>query len=233
MSTKNMQQKGESKDHSVNEKVNENEVNNSQIPTGKLEKDFPRVKADISNLLKNPVIKAEIERQEKIIGEKLRENITEELTQKYKEKISDLELKAQEKISAKIQEMQEKNKIEIEHQKKFLLEKNVADLINIIDHFAIALGHIEKNAELSTYASGFRMIMNLFEKWLSSVGVVQIEINLGDQFNPQTMSAIEQVNSNLPKDSIVSVIRRGYKMYDKVVRVASVTVSDGKEKNFS
>lgn len=178
-------------------------------------------------ILNDPAVKEELKKQEVIWTNNLRESITAELSENYKKKINEIELKAQEKLTEKINELTEKNKEELEKHKKFLLEKHALGLINILDHFTIAVDCIESNKLLANYTSGFKMILNMFNNWLTSIGVEEIPIHVGDKFDPQSMLAIEKIDSELPNESVVKLVRKGYKMFTKVIRHASVITSNG------
>ena len=60
----------------------------------------------------------------------------------------------------------------------------------------------------------------------------EIAPKVGDKFSPETMQAVETVESDGEENIIVDVHVKGYKLHDRLIRPANVTVSvKHKEKN--
>lgn len=110
-------------------------------------------------------------------------------------------------------------------------EKRVREEKNQVQEFAITnilvrllpfLDHLEK-AEVFIKDKGLKMVKDNFEKVLESIGLEEIKIE-GKEFDPHIAEAIEMVEGD--RDNIVKeVIRRGYMLNGKVIRVAQVKVT--------
>jgi molecular chaperone GrpE len=88
--------------------------------------------------------------------------------------------------------------------------------------FLPILDNLEK-AEVFVKDSGLRLIKENFWQLLKSEGVEELKV-LGKEFDPQFSEAVEVVNGE--KDNmIIEVLKKGYRLNDKVLRPAQVKVS--------
>ena len=60
---------------------------------------------------------------------------------------------------------------------------------------------------------------------LENEGVKEISPNIGDKFSPDTMNAMETKESEGEENLVVDVHVKGYKLHDRLIRPANVTVS--------
>jgi molecular chaperone GrpE len=89
-----------------------------------------------------------------------------------------------------------------------------AKFIEVLDDFYLANSHL--------CDPGLKMAIEKFNQTLKSVGVNQIEVSVGAEFDPRTMDCLEAVDGESNK--IVSVLKPGYLYNDHVIRPVSVTV---------
>lgn len=153
----------------------------------------------------------------------------QKMNEDFKNKVIDIENSASKKVMDKIEEIDKKKKEEVENAKKYAIEKSISSAINVIDQLEIAISFAVNDPAVKNYVSGFKMVLDMFLKWLGELGITQINVKPNDAFNEQIMSAIEKVNSNLMKNHVVKVMKSGYMLYDKIIRHAAVTVSDGSQ----
>ncbi len=113
----------------------------------------------------------------------------------------------------------EKRIIEEKEQLIFQAKKNLfLKLLPVLDN-------IEK-AEIFIKDEGLKMIKNSFFQLLKSEGIEEIEV-LGKEFDPYLAEAVEVVEGE--RDNVVvEVVRKGYKINNKILRVAQVKVSKSK-----
>lgn len=141
----------------------------------------------------------------------------------YIEKAKSFQKDAQDKInefkteySAKMDE--EKNNI-----KKFSIQKLVEQIINPLLNIELAITAGKKQGpEVQAYVMGFEMLMNMLYQSMESFGIASIIPSEGDEFDPHIHEILEQVDG--PHNKIVSVVKRGIKLYDRVVKPAVVKV---------
>ncbi len=104
----------------------------------------------------------------------------------------------------------------------------IGGLIPVLDSFDLSLISLSKNAD-PELLKGVQMIKTQLEDALKKKGLEKINSTKGDQFNPELHEAIASVPSDLPENTVVDEIERGYMLDGKLIRPARVVVSKGKE----
>ena len=77
--------------------------------------------------------------------------------------------------------------------------------------------------KLQNYLVGFQYIYRNLVSVLEAEGVSEIAPNVGDEFDANTMSAVDTVEGE--DNKITKVYNNGYKLHDRIVRPANVQVS--------
>lgn len=99
----------------------------------------------------------------------------------------------------------------------------VSDLLPILDNFDIALKNESKDEK---FKMGMQMICNQIKETIKKFGVTEIA-SLGEEFDPVYHEAVMHVKDDSKKEKeIVEVLRKGYKVKDKVIRHAMVKVAN-------
>jgi molecular chaperone GrpE len=112
---------------------------------------------------------------------------------------------------------------EKEETQKFGAEKMLKDFLPVMDNLERALDHAEQH-DLKQVIEGVRLVQKLFETTLARYGVVGFSA-VGKPFDPTQHEALMQAESELPKDTVVSEMARGYKLHDRLMRPAAVVVA--------
>lgn len=109
---------------------------------------------------------------------------------------------------------------------KYAVENVIAEFLNPLDSFEKALTFAESGSEeVKRWAVGFEMILAQFKQVLANHGVEEFE-SLNKHFDPHMHEALEVVETNdYPAGTIVHEFAKGYKIGDRVVRVARVKVA--------
>lgn len=108
---------------------------------------------------------------------------------------------------------------------KYGVEDLIRECITIMDNFDLGIRALEKQGPVE---KGVYMIRAQIEDILRRRGVERIPIKQGDQFNPAVAEAVAEVQSDAPHGAVVEEIEAGYRLHEKVVRPARVTISKGK-----
>ena len=112
---------------------------------------------------------------------------------------------------------------------KFANEDILSAILYVIDNFDRALEHMNGTQKVETILEGIRMIQKQFHALLEQNGMKRIE-SLGKKFDPAVHEAIEHIETDEDKDSIVmEEIQAGYLLNDRLLRPAAVKV--GKKKD--
>jgi len=100
-------------------------------------------------------------------------------------------------------------------------------LIPIMDNFAMGLDAARAESEKSVVFMGMSMVHRQIEDFLRESGVQEIETQ-GKPFDPNVHEAMAQeASATVPEGTVLRVMRRGYKLKDRLLRAASVVVSSG------
>ncbi len=90
----------------------------------------------------------------------------------------------------------------------------VEKLLPVLDNLEIAQKHLNDE--------GLAMVIKQFKDILTQEGVEEIEV-IGQQFDPNQHEAVETEEGE-NENTVASVIAKGYKIEDKVIRPAKVVV---------
>ena len=108
---------------------------------------------------------------------------------------------------------------------KYRAEGFVDELLPVLDSFFAVLKNEPTDPNLKNYLIGFQYIYRNLVAALENEGVTEISPKVGDKFSPETMQAVETVESEGEENVIVDVHVKGYKLHDRLIRPANVTVS--------
>lgn len=105
-------------------------------------------------------------------------------------------------------------------------------IIPVIDNFELSINHIPQNEESKPWREGILHIKRQLEDVLVSCGVSVVEVKPGDSFDPNIHECVAEVcegDSDNQKNDIIlkKVVRSGYRLGDKILRPAQVTVKRG------
>jgi molecular chaperone GrpE len=135
---------------------------------------------------------------------------------KKTDKITDLENKWKRAL-ADYDNLQKRIEKEKEDFLKFSNTQLLDKLLSVLDDLELAEKHLKDQ--------GLTLACNRFCEVIKSEGVEEIKAK-GQEFNPELMDAVETVDG--PKNKVVGVVLKGYKLYGKVLRPAKVKVGGGK-----
>ncbi len=109
---------------------------------------------------------------------------------------------------------------------KYANEGIILELLNVLDDLERVINLAEdKHEDLNAFLKGVEMILAHLYELLKTNGVKPVEAE-GKIFDPHYHEALMQVeNKDLPENTIVEVLQKGYLMYERVIRTAKVKVS--------
>ena len=111
----------------------------------------------------------------------------------------------------------------MEAMERFIAAGHVTDVLPALDSFDLALGH----AMPQEVERGVLLIRSQFEDVLKKRGLTEIEVKVGDEFNPEKHESIGEVESGAAAGAIAEVVQRGYFFRERVLRPARVRLSKG------
>jgi len=113
---------------------------------------------------------------------------------------------------------------EVANAHRFALEKFAESLLPVVDSLEAALG--AENATAETLKGGAELTLKQLLAALDKASVSPIAPGAGERFDPHTQQAMTAVEvADAEPNSIVSVMQKGWRIHDRVLRPALVTVA--------
>lgn len=104
--------------------------------------------------------------------------------------------------------------------------ETIAKFLPILDDFERALQSVPEDVQENGWLTGFKMIHKKFTDILAQLHVEIID-PLGEPFDPNLHEAIGSEDSDdYESDTVTAVLQKGYKLEDRVIRVAMVKVAN-------
>ena len=98
-------------------------------------------------------------------------------------------------------------------------------ILPILDNFEMGLDAARAESETSMIFMGMQMVHRQFQDFLRDFGVQEVEA-LGKPFDPNVHEAVSQEPTAAAEEgAILRVIRRGYRLRERLLRPASVIVA--------
>lgn len=108
----------------------------------------------------------------------------------------------------------------VQEREKFVKWANatlIDKLLGVLDTLEKAVDHLKDK--------GLKLALDQFRIVLESEGLKEVKA-VAEEFNPETMDAVEMVKGN--KNKVVEVVLKGYILNDKILRPVKVKVGRGK-----
>ncbi len=156
----------------------------------------------------------------------------DELNKDFINIINQKAMAAQKQLDFEIKKMQDKFEKDLLEKKKYAIADSLSELLGIISKFDLAIGQENSDPKVKNFLIGLKMFSTMFKTWLKSIGVEEINVKIGDKFDPNVMDAIDvEYKSQQKNDHIEKVISKGYKLHDRIIQHAQVIVAKTKQLN--
>jgi len=101
------------------------------------------------------------------------------------------------------------------------------ELLPVVDNFQFGLQAAEADSAAKNLLIGLNMVAGQLQGFLRDQGVVEVAA-VGEAFDPNVHEAVgQQASVEVPEGVVISQVRRGYKLRDRLLRPATVVVSTG------
>jgi molecular chaperone GrpE len=135
------------------------------------------------------------------------------------------------RAQAEIDNLRRRNAAELERAHKFALDGFVRELLQVRD--SLELGHaaaVDPTADLEKLREGTELTLRLLNDVMAKFGVEEVSPE-GEPFNPELHQAMTlQPRGDVPPNTVVSVVQKGYVLNGRLVRPALVVVSSEGQK---
>ena len=101
--------------------------------------------------------------------------------------------------------------------------QGVASFLPVLDNIGRA---VEQECSDEQYKNGILLIDKQLKELYSKLGITEFGAK-GEEFNPELHNAVMHVDDEeLPENSIAEVFQKGYKIGDRIIRIAMVKVAN-------
>lgn len=130
------------------------------------------------------------------------------------------------RAKAETENIRKRAQTDVSNAHKYAIENFSAQLLTVMDSLDAALA--VENATIENFKSG----MELTQKQLISVfdkfNIKAIDPK-GEKFDPHQHQAMCMIDSEQPPNTVVQVMQKGYKLHERIIRPALVSVSKAKD----
>jgi len=110
---------------------------------------------------------------------------------------------------------------------KYGSERFIRDFLGVFDNFELALESEVTAENIESFREGVQMIAGEIRSLLHRHGVEEMKAE-GEPFDPSKHEALSgEPRVDMPPGHVANVFKKAYKMHDKLIRPAQVTVSTG------
>ena len=116
---------------------------------------------------------------------------------------------------------------------KFAKADLIAKLLDVLDGYDRALATVPDEFKGQPWVEGMWLVERKLRAILEAEGLEPVD-SIGTQFDPYQHEAVAHVPSDKPEGTVIAEHQKAYRLHDKLIRPALVTVSsgsEGKEKN--
>ena len=116
---------------------------------------------------------------------------------------------------------------------KFAKSDLISKILDVLDGFDRALATIPEELKGTPWVEGMWLLERKLRGILELEGLKPVD-SVGAQFDPYQHEAVAHIPSDQPEGTVIAEHQKAYRLYDKLIRPALVTVSsgsEGKEKN--
>ena len=112
---------------------------------------------------------------------------------------------------------------------KFAKSDLIAKLLDVLDGYDRALATVPEELKGQPWVEGMWLVERKLRGILEGEGLEPVE-SLGKPFDPYQHEAVAHVPSDEPEGTVVQEHQKAYRLHDRVIRPALVTVSSGNQK---
>ncbi len=167
-----------------------------------------------------------------VTGKKTQETQDKKVIEELKTKLKDVEDKLLREL-AENDNLRKRHEKELSDSYKFSIKNFSLDILTVSDNFQRAIHSIpkddlEKSSVLKNLVVGLESVEKEMNVVFERNGVKPFE-SINEIFNPELHQAVSYKNSDKKSGVIIEEMQKGYKIADRLLRPAMVTVSKGPE----
>ena len=130
------------------------------------------------------------------------------------------------RAKAETENIRKRAQSDVTNAHKYAIENFSAELLTVMDSLDAALA-IE-NASVESYKNGMELTLKQLTNVFDKFNIKAIDPK-GEKFDPHQHQAMCTVDSELTPNTVVQVMQKGYKLHERIIRPALVSVSKAKD----
>ena len=115
---------------------------------------------------------------------------------------------------------------------RFAKSDLIAKLLDVLDGYDRALATVPEELKGQPWVEGMWLVERKLRGILEAEGLEPVE-SLGKPFDPYLHEAVAHIPSDQPEGTVIEEHQKAYRLHDRVIRPALVTVSSGSEEKES
>lgn len=129
------------------------------------------------------------------------------------------------RLQADIENLRKRRERDVANAHKFALDKFAVDLLPVRDSLEMGLAAAEDSADAARLKEGSELTLKMLSSAMEKYNIKVINA-LNEQFNPEYHEAMSmQEREDVPPNTVVTVVQKGYLLNDRLIRPAMVIVS--------
>jgi len=136
------------------------------------------------------------------------------------------------RAAAEIDNLRKRNARDVEHARRYGVERLAAALLPVRDSLEAALKAADDaNMDVATMLEGEQATLRLLDQALEAAGIAEIDPE-GEPFDPERHEAMSLLPSPTAEpNSVLTVVQKGYELHGRIVRPARVVVARAPDEN--
>ena len=132
------------------------------------------------------------------------------------------------RMTADFSNYRKRNEAERNEYAKFAKADLIARLLDVLDGYDRALATVPEELKGQPWVEGMWLVERKLRSILDAEGLEPID-SLGKPFDPYLHQAVAYVESDQPEGTVIEEHQKAYRLHDRVIRPALVTVAKKKE----
>lgn len=130
------------------------------------------------------------------------------------------------RAAAELENLRKRSQRDLEQTHKFGQERLLGDLLPVKDSLEMAIASLGDKPDAAALRTGIDMTLRLLVSVLERQGVAEVNPSKGEAFNHHVHEAMAaQESAEVPADSVLAVVQKGYQLNGRLLRPARVLVA--------
>lgn len=135
------------------------------------------------------------------------------------------------RTKAELENLRKRTQRDVESAHKYGLEKIAGELLGVRDSLELGLNTAQEGVDLAGVREGLALTLKMLSQLMDKFGITEVNPE-NEKFDPGLHQAITtQESDKLEPNTVISVLQKGYRLQDRLLRPALVTVAKAPDKN--